>query len=90
MVMDLKNSGQPLALAWGYLCSNQFAFQKNSLAEKEAKYHEVVDLAVWNALNLSDTDSSTVVDDCSSPTRHSRRLPTALAKLSLQYFSPWY
>lgn len=63
---------------WDNLSYNTFAFHKNSLAKKEATMHEETDPVVWSALV---SDNSTTVRRC---------LPTALAKLSLEYFSPNY
>lgn len=75
---------------WGNLCSNRFAFEKNSLAEKEVQYHKVMDAAVWSALNLSNDNSNNSSSSNYNAGAGRRRLPTALAQLTLQYFSPWY
>lgn len=80
-----ENVDQPWE--WSAFSENKFAFHKNSLAEKEAKYHEAMDPAVWNLLLFDCSDHS---DSSSVPSSSSRRFPTSIAKLTLQYFSPFY
>lgn len=69
---------------WESISLNNFAFEGTSLAKKESNYHEKVDPQVWNALLFTDDHYVAVGrGNC-------RRLPTPLAKLTLQYFSPLY
>lgn len=68
---------------WETMSLNNFAFEKTGLAKKELTYHEKVDPQVWNALLFTDDHYVTVG-------RGNRRLPTPLAKLTLEYFSPLY
>lgn len=82
-----ENLDQPWE--WNTFSQNDFAFDKDSLAHKEVKYHEAADLIVWNALLFVDSNHLPACDTASTVSVV-RRLPTALAKLPLQYFSPFY
>lgn len=74
-----------------YLSYNSFRFCPDSLAAKEFKHRERADLAAWHSLLLADSNSNSI-GISSSNINHLNRssLPTAIAELTLQYFSPFY
>lgn len=72
-----------------YLSFNSFRFVPKSLAAKEFKYHERADPTIWRSLLL--VDSNGIINSDSNTISFSRSsLPTALAELTLRYFSPFY
>lgn len=73
-----------------YLSYNLFRFNPNSLTAKEFEHHQLMDPAIWRAL-LSTENNSNSDNNNNGLNNFSRSsLPTALAELTLQYFSPFY
>lgn len=83
---------------WEGLSNNEFAFCPRSLAAKEFQHHQLMDPVVWAALLSANIDIDSVKNNnignnnnlCDIKRSRVRRLPTALAKLSLEYFSPYF
>lgn len=88
IVMDPENIN--FSWDWESISHNHFARSKgNNLAKTEEKYHDRVDSTVWSAL-LFHSGNGHRIDNSDNCRDSRRRLPTPLAKLALEYFSPFY